>query len=309
MACTASVEPLRLGLPLECEVGRTCHVQNYFDHDPTAGVADHRCGPRTYDGHDGIDLRVHSVAAMEDGVAVLASASGTVKSRRDGEAERMLRDGERAPAGRECGNGVVIDHGHGWVTQVCHLARGSIAVAVGDRVEAGTPLGLVGLSGQTEFPHVHVAVRRDGVDVDPFAVGADGCGTGSSLWSEDVATALAYTESDVLDLGFAAAPVTPELAEEGRVVPPDAASPALLAWARSIGLREGDVQTLRLLAPDGSEVSSVTADPLPRPKARLVLYTGKRNTTGRFPSGTWTTRYTVVRDGVAVVERQATIEL
>ena len=35
---------------------------------------------------------------------------------------------------------VVIDHGGGWETQSCHLARGSIRVKVGQAVAAGQPI-------------------------------------------------------------------------------------------------------------------------------------------------------------------------
>ena len=35
-------------------------------------------------------------------------------------------------------------------------------------VEAGTVLGQIGLSGRTQFPHVHLSVRKDGKVVDPF---------------------------------------------------------------------------------------------------------------------------------------------
>lgn len=46
-----------LSLPLDCKFGETCFIQQYFDHDPTQGAKDYRCGPMAYDGHDGVDLR------------------------------------------------------------------------------------------------------------------------------------------------------------------------------------------------------------------------------------------------------------
>jgi murein DD-endopeptidase MepM/ murein hydrolase activator NlpD len=311
VGCRPTPPPFALGLPLACEPGRTCFVQNYFDHDPSPAAVDFACRSRTYDGHDGTDLRVVNVAAMRAGVHVIASAPGTVRAVRDGEPERMLADGESAPTGRECGNGVVLDHGGGWETQVCHLARGSVVVAVGDTVSTGTKLGRVGLSGQTQFPHVHLAVRRDGVELDPFAVDAlaGACRGGGSLWSPGVAAALADPPAVVLDAGFAAGPVTLDEAELGEVPQPTLGGDAIVAWARAMGLDAGDVVTIRLVDPDGNEVSTNEAPPLARAKARHVLFTGKRMRGGGLRSGTWRLRYTVTRGGVVVLEREASLEL
>jgi murein DD-endopeptidase MepM/ murein hydrolase activator NlpD len=311
LGCSPSPPRFALGLPLACEPGRTCFVQNHFDHDAGPGAADFTCRSRTYDGHDGIDLRVRNVAAMRVGVDVIASAAGTVKAARDGEPERLLADDERAPAGRECGNGVVLDHGGGWETQYCHLARGSISVAVGDRVATGDRLGRVGLSGQTQFPHVHLAVRRDGAEVDPFAVDAPSgaCGGGASLWAPAVAAALADPPAVVLDAGFAAGPVSLDEAELGEVPLPTLGGDAIVAWVRAMGLDAGDVVTVRLVDPDGNEVATNEAPPLERPKARHVLFAGKRMRGGGLRSGTWRLRYTVTRGGAVVLEREASLEL
>jgi murein DD-endopeptidase MepM/ murein hydrolase activator NlpD len=61
----------------------------------------------------------------------------------------------------------VIVHDQGWETQYCHLKHGSISVKVGDTVQVGDVLGKIGLSGRTQFPHVHVSVRHNGTRIDP----------------------------------------------------------------------------------------------------------------------------------------------
>ena len=110
-----------------------------------------------------------------------ASAAGRVKAARDGVEDRLVRDeaGRAAVKGRECGNGVVIDHGEGWETQYCHMRKGSVTAKPGDAVEAGAKLGEVGASGEAGFAHVHLTVRQNGRPLDPFdggpAVGA-ACG-------------------------------------------------------------------------------------------------------------------------------------
>ena len=55
-----------------------------------------------------------------------------------------LRINNRVQEGSSAGgNGVVIDHGGGWISQYSHLRSGSVRVHPGDRVSAGQPLGLV----------------------------------------------------------------------------------------------------------------------------------------------------------------------
>ena len=68
--------PPRLELPVACEIGVICVVQNYVDQDPGPGARDHACGPLSYDGHGGTDIRVPGRPEMTAGVAVLAAAPG-----------------------------------------------------------------------------------------------------------------------------------------------------------------------------------------------------------------------------------------
>jgi murein DD-endopeptidase MepM/ murein hydrolase activator NlpD len=133
-------------------------------------VRDYACGAETYDGHEGTDIRLRTTAEIAKGVGVLASASGTVIGVRDGMADHLVRtDADReAVAAFECGNGVRIDHGEGWITQYCHMRKGSIVVKKGDEVKPGTKLGEVGYSGQAAFAHVHIQVTKDGKVIDPF---------------------------------------------------------------------------------------------------------------------------------------------
>ena len=149
---SAMAEPPVLSLPLECIPQKTCFIQNYVDVDPASGVGDYRCGKSSYDGHKGIDFRIRSIAEMRRGVGVLAAA----RWNRQGGARWYggpVDTKQRATEikGRECGNGLVIDHGDGWETQYCHLLKGSLLVKRGDEVTRGQKLGLVGLSGKTAF--------------------------------------------------------------------------------------------------------------------------------------------------------------
>jgi len=305
LAGAAPAEGPALSIPIACEMGRVCQVQSYFDRDPGPAAKDYRCGLRTYDGHGGVDFRVPDMTAQRRGVDVLAAADGRVSRLRDGVADVSVREtGVAAVHGRECGNGVVIDHGGGWETQYCHLARGSLRVKQSQAVRAGEPIARVGLSGQTEFPHVHLRLSRQGVAVDPFARGP-GCGAqaGRGYWTADAAAKLAYRTGAILNTGFAGRTIANPDVEAGGVAPPDAQAAALVAYARVIGLEKGDQLALTLAGPDGQVMAQSRTPPMDRDKAQYVAYVGKRRTTGAWAAGDYRARVQVLRNGRAVAER------
>lgn len=64
------------------------------------------------------------------------------------------------------GNSTVIDHGWGVYTAYAHQSE--ILVSVGERVETGQLIGLVGETGRVTGPHLHWEVIVGGVQVDPL---------------------------------------------------------------------------------------------------------------------------------------------
>ena len=94
--------------------------------------------------HLGLDFRVPA------GTPVAAMNSGTVLVAR--------------PLYFE-GNFVVLDHGQGLLTLYLHLSE--FKVKEGDVVKRGAVLGLSGGTGRATGPHLHVAVRWQGVNLDP----------------------------------------------------------------------------------------------------------------------------------------------
>jgi murein DD-endopeptidase MepM/ murein hydrolase activator NlpD len=66
------------------------------------------------------------------------------------------------------GNTVIIDHGLGVFSFLCHLSK--INVEVGDMVTPGQIIGLVGATGRVTGAHLHWTVKVSGARVDPLAL-------------------------------------------------------------------------------------------------------------------------------------------
>ena len=63
------------------------------------------------------------------------------------------------------GNCVVLDHGQGLLTIYMHLSK--FTVKEGEQVTRGQEIALSGGTGRATGPHLHVAVRWQGVYIDP----------------------------------------------------------------------------------------------------------------------------------------------
>ena len=308
-ALPASAEVFRLALPIDCTLGQDCFIQQYLDHDPGPDASDFTCNGLSYDTHTGTDFALPSLAAMQAGVAVLASAPGQVSALRDGMPDTGLTPETAAEIeGRDCGNGVVIRHADGWETQYCHLMQGSVTVSQGQQVAAGDRLGLVGLSGNTEFPHVHITLRRDGQVVDPFDPdGQITCGApeAETLWSAPIT----YAPGALLDAGFATA--VPDYASvkagtaKAKTIARDA--PALVVWGYAFGGREGDRVQITITGPGG--IITDHSDTLEKNQAQFFRAAGRRSPDGGWPKGDYVAEVTLLRDGQTISTRQIEMRL
>lgn len=65
------------------------------------------------------------------------------------------------------GNMVEVDHGNGKHTRYGHFYQ--ISVKVGDKVERGQVLGLMGTTGKSTGPHLHLEVRINNVTYNPLS--------------------------------------------------------------------------------------------------------------------------------------------
>jgi hypothetical protein len=307
-------DEFKLNFPVRCELGSTCFIQNYVDHDSTDQVRDYECGGRSYDAHDGTDIRIPDMAVQRQGVEVLAAAAGIITAIRDEVDDVSVRTiGRAAIKGKECGNGVVIDHVNGWKTQYCHLAKGSVRVSRNERVLPGHPIGLIGLSGDTEFPHLHLTVRHLNKIVDPFAYGSEPtvCGSGRPIWTGLTGDQLKYRPREILNVGFTDRPPTMDLVESGEATkyPTNLESEALVAYVRVIGLRQGDQQIVTIRGPDGVIHSEYKAPVLDRDKAQYFVASGRKRKAAAWMPGGYTAEYTVARSDGIVLRKTFEIQL
>jgi Peptidase family M23 len=297
----------QLILPVKCKVGESCLVQKLVDHDPGPGRQDYRCGMLTTDGHDGVDIRLRTLRDMEAGYDVVAAAGGTVLRTRDDEPDvsslvRTDRDG------KDAGNGVVVDHGNGWETQYSHLKSGSIAVRPGQKIIAGERLGYIGMSGNSEFPHLHFSVRHKGRPIDPFtSVAMPGqCSRAaplSGMWAPSVARALGYVPTAAVTVGFASE-VPPRSVAERKGAPQTAGRQApLLLWVDIIGAKDGDMQEFSIAGPGGDSVHSQLVR-VANGGLSWFAYSGKRAPPSGWLTGRYTGRYVLKRDGQTIINAE-----
>lgn len=303
----AHAGPPVLAWPLDCTQGETCYIEDYVDTDPGAGQTDYTCGLKTRAGHRGTDFVLEDFAALKRGVAVFAAAPGIVAALRDGVEDQPVTDEPpRSIKGKECGNAVRVDHGDGWQTLYCHMRKGSVTVRKGDTVMAGDALGLVGLSGLTNIPHLHLSVLKDGQAVDPFQPeppqGATCGAAGDGLWADPPA----YHRAGLFTTGMATQ--VPDFAEvQSGAARKDTAraDQPLVIYGHAFHAKPGDVLILSASGPEG-EIFRTTI-PLDAPKAQLFRAYGRKAPEGGWPEGAYRGMIRLERDGELIAWRHADI--
>lgn len=100
--------------------------------------------------HHGVDF------AAPSGTPVYAASSGVVLS------------ADNTSLSEAFGKAVLIEHGDQLTSLSAHLSR--LDVEIGQWVEAGQQIGLVGQTGRATGPHLHFELWRGSVPQDPIAV-------------------------------------------------------------------------------------------------------------------------------------------
>ncbi|MEO0328493.1 MAG: M23 family metallopeptidase [Pseudomonadota bacterium] len=319
LAVTLSLVPLyplasefRIELPVICDYGTTCFFQNFVDLDPRAGISDPWCGNAAYEEHKGTDIRVLTIKDISKNYPVVAVANGTVKAVRDGIADRLFKplQDKSAVSGKECGNGVVLQHSDGYESQYCHMKRGSVAVEVGDNVYTGERLGHIGNSGFAEFPHLHLTMRKNGVWFDPVSGRYPGtvckpATVNTSYFSKSAFQKVPTDRRQILTGGLTSSLV--EHASLVRSLPKQVSSEddVIVGWAWLINLSKGDQVKLRLTGPGGFSIEHTT-DALDRHKASYSAYAGRRRSPEK---GHYQLEISVLNNAIVHVSKKLTFEL
>jgi hypothetical protein len=157
----------------------------FVDHNPANPnqLLDYSCGTRTYDisgyNHAGTDIFSWPFGWYKmdhNEVEIIAAAPGTIILKQDGNSDRSCAMNNNP------WNAVYIRHADGTVAWYGHMKKGSLTTKqVGDIVNTGEYLGIVGSSGSSTGPHLHFELHdSSGNVIDPWA-GA--CNTISSMWA------------------------------------------------------------------------------------------------------------------------------
>ncbi len=237
---------------------------NFVDHDTrTQGfLSDYMCGTRSYDrvtgyNHSGTDISNWPFKWYKmdhDQVEVVAVAPGVIIEKRDGNFDRSCSFGGSS------WNAVYVQNYDGNVVWYGHLKTNSLtSKKVGDEVKEGEFLGVVGSSGSSTAPHLHIEFYDEqGMLIDPY-VGPCNDTVEESLWKEqrpyyDSKINALHTHGIPPEFYFDECPKTELPNFKNAFFPGDTVRSA--AYYRD--QREGRVSSYAILKPDSSTFSTWT---------------------------------------------------
>jgi Peptidase family M23 len=168
-------------------------ISNYVDENlsfPNA-LRDYNCGTRTYDqasgyNHAGTDFFTwpYQWTKMQRNIVqIIAGAAGTIIAKSDGNFDQNC-----AFCTGPCNwNAVYIMHADGSVAWYGHLKSGSLtSKAIGQTVATGEYLGVLGSSGNSTGPHLHLEIYTNSSYtqlVDPWNGPCNTMNPGVSWWA------------------------------------------------------------------------------------------------------------------------------
>jgi murein DD-endopeptidase MepM/ murein hydrolase activator NlpD len=167
-------------------------ISNYIDQDDNYPniIQDYNCGTRSYDlssgyNHAGTDIFSWPYPWQKmarNSVEIIAGAAGTIIGKDDGNFD------QNCSFCSGCNwNAVYIVHSDGSVAWYGHLKSGSLTTkTVGQTVAAGEYLGVMGSSGVSTGPHLHLEIYTDNTYtqlVDPWAGPCNYLNGSTSWWA------------------------------------------------------------------------------------------------------------------------------
>lgn len=128
-----------------------------------AGIIAPLALPSGYRGNFGVQRKTH----VHNGIDIGATVGTPIKAIADGVVTMSSPN-----YNDQCGAGIVIKHADGFQSGYCHLSKNS--VQVGQSVTQGDIIGLTGGAvgapgaGNSDGPHLHFTLRKDGNPVNPL---------------------------------------------------------------------------------------------------------------------------------------------
>ena len=289
-ACIYAQSLFQLQFPVKCQIDKDCWIINYVDDDPTVNWHDYKNGRETYEGHTGTDIAIKNISQMKQGVDVLAAESGFVVATRDEVPDKnALSQDLNQLQNIGCGNRVAIKHSGNFITDYCHMKKGSIKVKKGDFVLAGQKLGQIGMSGLTEFPHLHINVQKNNQFIDPFT-GLERYtkGVSAPLWSAPVLKQLAYKPVVVYNVGVSneiptLLNIRNEKYKSNQV---GADSNMIIVWVDMFHVEANDSVDILVKSPSGTAFikEHIAID---KSNAKRFAFVGKKKPLTGFPKGNY----------------------
>lgn len=119
-----------------------------------------------YGGRNAVKTSTGYSSTDHDGIDI-----GGTGGNLDGQAADSIGGGKVTEVGYDengYGNYVVVDHGNGYTSLYGHLQKAT--VKQGETVSAGQQVGVIGSTGSSTAPHLHLRVRKNGQSIDPRTV-------------------------------------------------------------------------------------------------------------------------------------------
>ncbi|MFK7951495.1 MAG: peptidoglycan DD-metalloendopeptidase family protein [Ekhidna sp.] len=167
----------------------TIGISNYVDLDDSSpgDLLDYNCGTRTYDTQSGYNHKGTDIYSWpftwhkmdHDHIEIVAAASGEIIYKQDFNSDKSCAFNNNR------WNAVYVEHSDGSVAWYGHLKANSLTnKEEGDQIEVGEYIGVMGSSGNSTGPHLHLEIYdADNNLIDPYA-GSCNSTTSQSWWEE-----------------------------------------------------------------------------------------------------------------------------
>lgn len=148
------------------------HNEEYSSSDTPSTITDYNCQSRSYDTGDGYNHAGTDYFTWPFGwkmmadkhAEIIAIADGTIIGKDDGNHD------ENCTFNGDTWNALYVLHEDNSVSWYGHMKKNSLTTKdIGESVVAGEYLGVIGSSGNSTGPHLHLEIYKNGNLIDPYS--------------------------------------------------------------------------------------------------------------------------------------------